>query len=224
MLGGIRMKDFTNEEIMEMKGDFIALLRKINRPNANIEGLIQKLEATDFFIAPASTKYHNCCYGGLLAHSLNVYNNLEMLVKMKGLEESIPKDSIRICGLLHDMAKINLYEPTVRNKKVYSETGSKWDEMGRFDWVAERAWSVKSEKDRFIYGSTEENSVYMVQCYIPLMLAESAAILNHRGGIGGSSEKVAIASASFTRFNLALLLHEADMIATYIDEAGWQNE
>lgn len=215
------MRDFTNEEIMEMKEDFIALLRKIKRPNANIEGLIEKLETTDFFTAPASTRYHNCCYGGLLAHSLNVYNNLEMLVKMKGLEEDISEDSILICGLLHDMAKINFYEPSIRNKKVYSDSGSKWDDMGKFDWVSEKSWAVRPEKERFIYGSHEENSVYMVQCFVPLTLAESCAILNHHGGIGGSNEKVAIAGASFTRFNLAVLLHESDMIATYIDETGW---
>lgn len=215
------MKDFTKEQILEMKEDFIAILRRVKRENANIEGLIEKLETSDFFTAPASTKFHNSCYGGLLNHSLNVYNNLRMLVKMKGLEEEISEESIIICGLLHDMAKINFYEPSVRNKKVYSPGGSKWDELGNFDWVSEKSWVIKHENERFIYGSHEENSVYMVQCYIPLMLAESAAILNHHGGIGGSAEKVAIAGSTFTRFNLAILLHEADMIATYVDETGW---
>ena len=211
------MRDFKKDEIMEMKEDFIALLRRIKRSNANIEGLIDKLETTDFFTAPASTRYHNACYGGLLAHSLNVYNNLEMLVKMKGLEEVIPEDSILICGLLHDMAKINFYEPTVRNKKVYSEDGSKYDELGKFDWVSEKAWAVKPESQRFIYGSHEETSEFMARCYIPLKIEESIAILHHHSGMSNDSTVKNI-SGLYIRYPVAHLLHIADMLATYLDE------
>jgi hypothetical protein len=211
------MRDFTHEERMEMKEDFIALLRRIKRPNANIEGLIDKLETTDFFTAPASTRYHNACYGGLLAHSLNVYNNLEMLVKMKGLEEVIHEESIIICGLLHDLAKMNFYEPSVRNKKVYSEDGSKYDELGKFDWVSERAWSVRPVEQRFIYGSHEETSEFMARCYIPLKIDESIAILHHHSGMSNDSTVKNI-SDFYVRYPVAHLLHLADMLATYLDE------
>lgn len=211
------MRDFTYEERMEMKEDFIALLRRIKRPNANIEGLIDKLETTDFFTAPASTRYHNACYGGLLAHSLNVYNNLEMLVKMKGLEEVIHEESIIICGLLHDLAKMNFYEPSVRNKKVYSEDGSKYDELGTFDWVSERVWSVRPVEQRFIYGSHEETSEFMVRCYIPLKIDESIAILHHHSGMSNDSTVKNI-SDFYVRYPVAHLLHLADMLATYLDE------
>jgi len=211
------MRDFTYEERMEMKEDFIALLRRIKRPNANIEGLIDKLETTDFFTAPASTRYHNACYGGLLAHSLNVYNNLEMLVKMKGLEEVIHEESIIICGLLHDLAKMNFYEPSVRNKKVYSEDGSKYDELGKFDWVSERAWSVRPVEQRFIYGSHEETSEFMARCYIPLKIDESIAILHHHSGMSNDSTVKNI-SDFYVRYPVAHLLHLADMLATYLDE------
>lgn len=211
------MKDFTKEEILEMKEDFIAILRRVKRPNANIEGLIEKLETTDFFTAPASTKFHNACYGGLLAHSLNVYNNLEMLVNNKGLEEEIPVESRIICALLHDISKMNYYERTIRNKKVYDPNGSKWDEMGRFDWASEPSWSVIPNSKRFIYGSHEENSVFMVQCYIPLTITESAAILNHHAGIGKESIAQSC-SYIFHKYPLANLLHVADMIATFTDE------
>ena len=63
------MRNFTDDEIREMREDFIALLRRVKRQGANIEGLINKLDETDFFTAPASTKFHNACYGGLVAHS-----------------------------------------------------------------------------------------------------------------------------------------------------------
>lgn len=211
------MRDFTYEERMEMKEDFIALLRRIKRPNANIEGLIEKLETTDFFTAPASIKYHNACYGGLLAHSLNVYNNLEMLVKMKGLEETISEDSIIICGLLHDMSKLNFYAPSVRNKKVYSEDGSKYDELGNFDWVSERAWTVRPERERLVFGNHEENSEFMIRCYIPLSIAESAAILCHHAGMSQDSGTKNI-SGIYHKYPLANLLHAADMIASFTDE------
>ena len=211
------MRDFTYEERMEMKEDFIALLKRIKRPGANIEGLIMKLETSDFFTAPASTKYHNSCYGGLLAHSLNVYNNLEDLVQMKGLTEVIPEESIIICGLLHDLAKMNFYEPSVRNKKVYSESGSKYDELGTFDWVSERSWVVKPESQRFIYGSHEETSEFMIRCYIPLKVEESIAILHHHSGMSNDST-VSNISGLYIRYPVAHLLHLADMLATYLDE------
>lgn len=211
------MKDFTKEEILEMKEDFIAILRRIKRPNANIEGLIEKLETTDFFMAPASTKYHNACYGGLLNHSLNVYNNLEMLVINKGLEEEIPFESRIICGLLHDISKMNFYEPSVRNKKVYSADGSKWDDLGKFDWVSEKSWAVKPDKDRLMYGNHEENSEFMLRYFIPLTIAESAAIINHHAGMSQDSGQKNI-SGVYHKYPLANLLHAADMIATFTDE------
>ena len=60
------MKDFTKDQILEMKEDFIAILRRVKRSNANIEGLIEKLETTDFFTAPASTRFHHNKHCGIL--------------------------------------------------------------------------------------------------------------------------------------------------------------
>lgn len=217
MTGGLKMKDYTNEEIKSMEEEFKSLLRKINRPNANIEGLIEKLENSDFFYAPASSKYHNSCFGGLVNHSLNVYNNLTSLVKMKKLENIISEESIIICALLHDMSKLNFYEQTSRNKKFYHPDGLKKDELGYFDWVAERGWSVKPDNKRFLYGSHEETSEFMVRCYIPLTLEESIAILHHHSGMSNDSTVKNLGSI-YSRFPIANLLHVADMLATFTDE------
>ena len=55
-----------------MKDEFIYLLKNTKREN--IDKLIEWLEKeTDFFSAPASTKYHLNYEGGLLVHSLNVF-------------------------------------------------------------------------------------------------------------------------------------------------------
>lgn len=201
-----------------LKADFIDLLREIKRPNANIEGLINKLESSDFFQAPASTKYHNAYVGGLLEHSLNVYYNLYSLVELKGLFSYIDLDSILICGLLHDISKMNFYEPSSRNRKVYHENGSKYDELGRFDWISEFSYKIKEPKDRFIYGNHEETSEFMIKSYIPLTVEESVAILNHHGGKGYDSIPIQHISDKYNRYILSSLLHVADMIATYIDE------
>ena len=65
------------------KEEFITLLRNIKRPGAQIDALVEKLESSDFFSAPASTKYHSSVEGGLCVHCLNVYYNLMHLFKYK---------------------------------------------------------------------------------------------------------------------------------------------
>ena len=156
--------------------------------------------------------------GGLVDHSLNVYYNLKSLVKNKHLEDKIPEESIIICGLLHDMSKMNVYEKTYRNKKVYSEYGKKYDELGNFDWVSEEAYKMIDTKNRFIYGNHEETSEFMIRKYIPLKLEESVAILSHHGSLGYDSVPIESVSARFETYPLACLLHIADMISIYIDE------
>ena len=136
---------------MTAKEEFIAIFNEhVHRQGA--KELLEWIQKTDFFTAPASTKFHNCFIGGLADHSLNVYYNLKRLVENKHLEDVIPEESIIICGLLHDMSKINYYEKGVRNKKVYSESGSKWDELGRYDWVSEETWNLIPDNKRFIYA------------------------------------------------------------------------
>ena len=200
------------------KQKFIDLLRKIQRPNANIDGLIKKLETSDFFTAPASTKYHNAYKGGLVEHCLNVYYNLTHLVDIKGLKSEIDETSIIICGLLHDLSKMNFYEVYYKNKKVYSENGSKYDNLGFFDWVSEECYKVKDAHDRFIFGNHEETAEFMVRSFIPLSVEESVAILNHHGGMGYDSIPPSTISDKYNRYPLTSLLHAADFLSTYIDE------
>jgi len=57
-----------------MKEEFIKLLRTINRDG--IEELIAFLEKSDFFKAPASTRFHGAHEGGLMEHSMKVYEIL----------------------------------------------------------------------------------------------------------------------------------------------------
>lgn len=78
-------------------------LTQVNRPGA--VDLLAWLEGTDFFTAPASTKYHGAFVGGLVDHSLNVYYEMISQINIASAE------SRAVCALLHDVCKANYYEP-----------------------------------------------------------------------------------------------------------------
>lgn len=207
----------TNEMINENKQKFLELVNSINRDGFKKEELIKKLESSDFFVAPASTRYHNSFAGGLVDHCLCVYYNLCSLVKSKHLENVISQDSMKIVALFHDISKMNFYKDSVRNKKLYSPLGSKQDELGRFDWVSEKEYVVKPAEERFLYGSHEETAEYILRRYIPLTYEESMAIVNHMGGMGFDSSQHVISDV-FQRNKLAVLLFLADTLSAYLDE------
>ena len=118
---------------------FEQLLRSTKRDG--IEGLIEFIRKSDFYTAPASTRYHSCHEGGLLEHSLNVYDCLN--AKCKGelwSEMNVTEANIIISALLHDLCKSYYYGTEIKNKKVYSEHGTKSDSNGRFDWVSAPAY------------------------------------------------------------------------------------
>jgi len=226
------MIKLTQEQIAENKAVFIDTLRSISRKGCNIEGLINKLESSDFFTAPASTKYHGAFEGGLCWHSLNVYRQMCRLVAEEAVSELsdatgtsyilnndivIESDSIKITALLHDFSKMNFYETYVMNKKVYSPNGNKSDEQGRFDWVAVSAYKVRDPENRFIFSTHGHTSEYMTSCFIPLNVDESAAITWHMGGMDAQNMSADV-SLVYNQYPLAMLLHLADMVATYIDE------
>ena len=98
-----------------MKEQFLELLKTVKRDG--IEDLIKFLETSDFFKAPASTRFHGDYEGGLVAHSLKVYEILKHKVQNSVLEINIPEESIIIIGLLHDICKTNFYKTDYRNAK-----------------------------------------------------------------------------------------------------------
>lgn len=207
----------SEQQIALHKEEYIRLIRSIEREGADIDGLVRKLESSDFFYAPASTKYHSNYAGGLCEHSLNVYHNLLRLVKSKSGLDDICYDlnSLKIVALLHDISKMNLYEKFSKNVKVYCDDGDKWDNGGKFRWETEDSYKVADS--RFVYGNHEETSEYIARQFIPLKLEESVAILNHMGGMGVDGNKEN-APRIFNTYTLALLLYMADMLSTYVDE------
>ena len=96
-----------------MKEEFIELLKSTNREG--MENLLNFLEKSDFYKAPASTRFHGNYEGGLLEHSLKVYEIYKEKIKQSGLET--PEASVIISALLHDICKTNFYKVAYRNAK-----------------------------------------------------------------------------------------------------------
>jgi len=98
--------------MQDYHAEFVEIYNKnITRPGA--DRLLNWLETTDFFTAPASTRFHGACECGLVMHSINVYNAMMQHFFTEG--ESA--ESYAICGLLHDLCKANFYKVGTRNVK-----------------------------------------------------------------------------------------------------------
>lgn len=174
-----------------------------------IDNLMEWVEnETDFFTAPASTRYHGSYEGGLLEHSLNVYNRLvfEMnTVIGEGWEDIYSPETIAIVALFHDLCKIDRYVLTEKWRK---------DEDGQ--WEAYDAYDYNQEKAEMGHGA---QSVYYLQKFIQLTEIEAQAIYWHMGAYDISPySSLANCSETFKWNPLAFLVHRADMAATYITE------
>ena len=195
--------------------EFINLIKtNVKRVSTEqIDYLINFLDTNGFFSAPASTKYHSCFDGGLCWHSLCVYKRFNELAKDVASDETTV-----IISLLHDFDKMFNYCKTAKNEKVYSENGSKCDELGRFDWVSKMSWTRRDVDDRFVFGTHGQNCAYLLGKFIPLTDNEYSAVLNHMGGMEDGSAPSMVLTDVFGKNKLAILLHTADMLATYVDE------
>ena len=178
-----------------MKEKYIKLLRETDRKG--IEDLINYLEnETDFFTAPASTKYHLNKESGLVEHSLNVYKELYLETP-----DNYDNNSLIIVSLLHDICKANFYSVSERN---VNKNGK---------WTKEPYYMID---DLYPMGHGEK-SLILAQKYINLSDEEMFAIRWHMG-FSESKENYNYINKAFTKYPLALYLHIADLKATYIDE------
>lgn len=210
-----------NNELIER---YESLLKSTNRDG--IDKLIEFIRKSDFYTAPASTRFHNCHEGGLLEHSLNVFDCLYNKVKSTDVFKKALSDSskefwdtdefektIVIVALLHDLCKMFMYEVEMKNKKIYSDHGSKKDNQGRYDWESVPGYTVN---DRVPYGHGEK-SVMMIEQFITLTKEERFAIRWHMG-FTEPKENWNTLNAAIRMYPLILAVHEADLEATYILE------
>ena len=208
----------TQDQLNENKLRFLQLVEKLRCiEGAKIDLLLDYLNNSDFFTAPASTIYHCDYAGGLCLHSLNVYDSICSLVTAFGLEDRLDPTSLIIVSLFHDISKINHYEKYIKNEKIYSPEGKQYDNMGKYSWVSSEAFKVKDVKERFLAGDHGFNSFFILSKYIPLMDEEIIAIINHHCGMD-TGNPLKDLSAILSKNPLAVLLHMADFISCYIKE------
>lgn len=201
------MSEQTNVERFEH------LLRSTKR--AGIEDLIEFIRKSDFYTAPASTRFHSCHEGGLLEHSLNIYDRLISKFNDELWKSSVEvgSDSLIIAALLHDLCKSYFYGTELKNKKEYHDKGSKSDSNGRFDWVTAPSYVVD---DKIPYGHGEK-SVMMIEEYIKLKPIERYAIRWHMG-FSEPKENWNTLGTAMRKYPLILALHMSDLESTYLLE------
>lgn len=180
-----------------MEQEFIELLRSTKRDG--IENLIDFMKKTDFFTAPASTKFHGSYEKGLLEHSIKVYEILKQKVQTSVIPINIPDESIILIALLHDICKANFYKVEFRNAK---------NALGVWEKVP-----FYAVDDTIPYGHGEK-SVMMITEYIKLTPEEKYAIRWHMG-FTEPKEQYSTISAAYKKYPIALLTHEADLESTY---------
>ncbi|MDO4270818.1 MAG: hydrolase [Eubacteriales bacterium] len=185
---------------MTPKEQFIeTYCKNIHRPGA--DKLLAWMESTDFFTAPASTRFHAAYEGGLLEHSLNVYN---VLISKHYDPAQDDLESFTLVSLLHDLCKAGFYTVELRNRK--NDAGV-WEKV-----------PVYAIDDKFPYGHGEK-SVFLIERFLRLKNEEAVAIRWHMGGFDDAAKAGSFAIAhAFEKYPLAVKLHLSDLEATYLCE------
>lgn len=189
----------------ELKNRFLSIYKElVTRDGA--DAFLTWLDESDFFVAPASTRFHGCHEEGLLEHSLNVYDCLKKNVERANLQDTYSPETIAVVSLLHDICKVNYYKKGFRNVKN--------DETGQ--WYKKEVYEVD---EKFPCGEHADKSIIIIQNFMCLEPEEILAIRAHMGGwdtaVKGGN---AFVGKIFDRSKLAVLLHLADMEATYLLE------
>lgn len=187
------------EQRIKHKALFIELLKSTKR--GNIDKIIAWLENdTDFFEAPASTRYHENYVGGLVEHSLKVYDAYKRLKTAFTLD--IDDKSIIIMSLLHDVCKTNCYVKSKKNVKVGQ------------NWVTEDYFAFE---DSTPIGHGQKSVILLLQKGLELSELETFSIVAHMGTYDKS--ECFDSTITYNKNELSIWLHVADFISTYKDRS-----
>lgn len=190
---------------MELLKEFLGIARRSIK-REGIDDLLNWLMETDFFTAPASTRYHGCFEGGLALHSLNVLVQLNDLAELYGLGENDgiqdPDESIAIVALFHDICKAGCYKTQMRWRK---DKNDKWEQYATYTF-----------DEDFAYGGHGAKSVFLVQSFMKLTPEEASAINCHMGQWDATT--YSNPTEVYCRNKLAWLLHVADEAADFLME------
>lgn len=214
--------DVKADLITQNKETFLNICRRDIHRNG-LEDLLHWLEnETDFFIAPASAGHHGNTKGALVEHSINVWTALNALLdKFDWI--NVSAETRAIVALFHDVCKHDCYSIEMKNRKIYDKDvvdcanpkEIKKDSKGYYIWDSVPEYTFS---DPFPIGHGEKSVIEILK-RMKLTDEEIGAIRWHMGGFdsafrGGDRGLNGVYDSS----NLAVLLHLADMIATYILE------
>ena len=202
-----KSSELSEADCLNNKEKIKELLLSTSRPG--IERLIDWIEQkTDFYTAPASTKYHLACKGGLAQHSLNVYELLSGKVASGLLE--IRKETIIIAALLHDLCKVNFYFMEKKNVREGSKINAYGSEVA--NWVEKEVWTVH---DSYPVGHGEKSCFY-IQSFIRLTDEEYAMIRLHMGSDRNGYPDPFTETANL--FPSVVAMHTSDIESAFIIE------
>ena len=197
---------------------FEAELSKVQRPG--IDKLLDYIRKSDFYTAPASTKYHLACEGGLLQHSLNVLDALRGLLEpdadknwvyaVDGIPvAAVPNESAIIAALLHDICKTHFYSTSTRNVK--NEKTGKWEKVPYY-----------TVDDKMPLGHGPKSAMIVKQ-YMELTTPEMYAIWWHMGYADLNHTDAGTLTDAIKKYPLIWALHIADMAASSFMEGDTDN-
>ena len=183
-----------SERNMELVEKFQSIVKEcIHREG--IESLLAWLDKTDWYTAPASSKFHGNYPCGLLKHSLRVYEQLK-----KKQEPGESDETVAIVSLFHDLCKINTYKEHCKSDKG----------------VTKYTYSIENQ---FPFGHGEKSVLWLVK-HIDLTDEEMLVIRWHMGQMMTKNMSEAVAFEQVVhKYKLALKLSQADEEASY-----WYNE
>lgn len=156
----------------QCKSRFESLLMATDRKGMG--NVLKELDALGFYKAPASTRFHGAYPGGLLEHSLKVYDEA-MLIRNAQLQlkpdvaAQLPSDSIAIVALLHDICKAEVYN-----------TVQKWKKNDAGMWESYNAYSV--DYSVFPLGHGEKSVIRLLRWGLDMTDDEIIAIRWHMSG------------------------------------------
>ena len=192
-------------------------LAKVQRPG--IDKLLEYIQKSDFYKAPASTKYHLAVPSGLLQHSLNVLDALRGLLSWRSdgvweyraagkVVDTIPDDSVIMMALLHDICKTHFYGTSTRNVK--NDTTGRWEKVPFY-----------TVNDMMPLGHGPKSAMIIKQ-YTTLTSQELYAIWHHMG-MNGNYENDNAVGKSIEMYPAVLALQTADMMASRFMEGEKEN-
>lgn len=217
------------ENKAELIARFEAEMARVKRPG--VDKLMDYIRKSDFYTAPASTKFHLSCESGLLQHSLNVLDALRGLLDENQVNEDgtemwfyivaghpviqISDESLIIIALLHDICKTYFYSTSTRNVK--NEKTGKWEKVPFY-----------TVNDLMPLGHGPKSAM-LVKNYIKLTSEEMYAIWWHMGFTDQNTDTLSL-TAAIQKYPIIWALHTADMMVSSFmedkdgnkDGFGWQ--